>query len=341
MTSAVTPMISLKKRTNRNVLRNYQDTSKESNEELENNDIHHSNDAQDDEENDTNIESDSEKVIGSDSTVEEENDSDGSVEEENSSSSGNEEENDDIKEEESDEEESNSNEDNSVLESYDGDSEGDEPESKHGLEAMGDVISKILNKKVDSTSNIVLSKSKNTHKRNAQLKEEIKSKKAKTELLYKQREKNHVLPIEKNDAPKEARLRRIGTKGVVMLFNAVSAHQKSKAEKMKTAKTEGHKAKVEKSMKKSTFMDMLKTDKKKSPKLIKKKSLNDDHDLSEENEEPAKTNWNVLKSDFMLGSSLKHWDRDENDDNPSKNKKTVVKESLDVESSDEEEKENT
>ena len=98
----------------------------------------------------------------------------------------------------------------------------------------------------------------------ADLTEDIKAKKLKTEVLNEKREINHVLPIEINDVPKEARLRRIGTKGVVMLFNAVSKHQKQKAEKMKTAKTEGEKIKVEKSMKKSSFMDMLKSDSKNS-----------------------------------------------------------------------------
>lgn len=252
---------------------------------------------------------------------------------------GNNEENDSKNKSVSNDSDNDTEEDSSELDSYYGDSEGDEPESKHGLEAMGDVISKILNKKVDSSSSIVLSKNKNMRKRNAELKEEIKSKKAKTELLNEQTEKNHNLPIEKNDAPREARLRRIGTKGVVMLFNAVSAHQKAKAEKMKTAKTESHRVKVEKSMKKSTFMDMLKIDKKKSTKLINKDTINDGNDMSEENEESTKTNWNVLKNDFMLGSSLKHWDSNVNEDSPSKKKKTAVRESLDIESSDDEKKE--
>lgn len=208
--------------------------------------------------------------------------------------------------------------------SYDGDSEGedDDVEEKHGLEGMGDVISKILNKKVDS-SNVVLSKSKGVHKRKTELKEELLSKKAKTELLHKQRETNHVLPIEQNDAKKEAMLRRIATRGVVMLFNAVSSHQKTKAEKMKTAKTEGEKVKVEKSMKKSTFMDMLKSNDSKCKET-----------KAEKKEDSNEATWNVLKNDFMLGSSLKHWDKDEEEN--TKKKKRNVEESLNVQSSEEE-----
>ena len=205
-----------------------------------------------------------------------------------------------------------------------------EEESKQGLEAMGDVITKILKKKVKSDpSNIVLSKSKSTKQKQSEVKEDVKSKKAKYDLLADQREMNHVLPIEKNNVPKEARLRRIGTKGVVMLFNAVSKHQKEKSERMKTAKTEGDKIKVEKSMKKSSFMDMLKKGDNKSSSKVKNEK---DEDDEEDSEAPT---WDVLKNDFMLGSTLKHWDR-EDEENHSKKKKKNVKETLDVESTDEE-----
>lgn len=213
-------------------------------------------------------------------------------------------------------------------ESYD---EEDDSEQKHGHEAMGDVISKILQKKVTTdTSGLVLSKSQSTKKKRTARQEEIKAKKAKTEELLDQREMNHVLPIEVNDVPKEARLRRIGTKGVVMLFNAVSTHQKSKAEKMKTAKTEGDKVRVEKSMKKSTFMDMLKNDKKSSKKVKQEIKVKE-----EEEDDANKSSWNVLKNDFMLGSTLKHWDKDDEEEG-SKKKKKNIKETLDVEDSSDE-----
>ena len=211
------------------------------------------------------------------------------------------------------------------FDEHDSYEESDKEESKQGLEAMGDVITKILKKKVKSDpSSIVLSKSKSTKKKQSDLKEDFKSKKAKTELLYDQKELNHILPIENNNVPKEARLRRIGTKGVVMLFNAVSKHQKEKADKMKTAKTEGEKVKVEKSMKKSSFMDMLKGDSKASNK--------NNEQVDDEGNDTSKPTWDVLKNDFMLGSTLKHWDREE--EHHSKKKKKNVKETLEVESSD-------
>jgi len=209
--------------------------------------------------------------------------------------------------------------------------EEEEEESKQGLEAMGDVITKILKKKVKSDpSSIVLSKSKSTKQKQSDVKEDVKSKKAKYDLLADQREMNHILPIEVNNVPKEARLRRIGTKGVVMLFNAVSKHQKEKADKMKTAKTEGDKIKVEKSMKKSSFMDMLKKGDNKSSGKVKNEKVAED-----KNGDSAEPTWDVLKNDFMLGSTLKHWDREEEEKNPKKKKKNV-KETLEVESSDDE-----
>ena len=233
-------------------------------------------------------------------------------------------------EEDNDDELFQENSDDEYQHSYE-ESDKEEEESKQGLEAMGDVITKILKKKVKSDpSSIVLSKSKSTKQKQSDVKEDVKSKKAKYDLLANQREMNHILPIEVNNVPKEARLRRIGTKGVVMLFNAVSKHQKEKADKMKTAKTEGDKIKVEKSMKKSSFMDMLKKGDNKSSSKVKNEKVAEDKEG-----DSAEPTWDVLKNDFMLGSTLKHWDREEEEKNPKKKKKNV-KETLEVESSDDE-----
>ncbi|XP_057290076.1 RRP15-like protein [Hydractinia symbiolongicarpus] len=176
--------------------------------------------------------------------------------------------------------------------------DGDNNVKNHGMVAMGDIISKILAKPLPESVPAILSKSKKSQKRKLEMREELLIKKDKAEERLEKREKNHVLPTRSN-AQKEVLLKRIATKGVVKLFNAVSAHQKLVSEKMKEAKTEARKSKAVETVTKSSFMDLLKTNK------DKKKS---EEENSKENDKQNKK-WDVLRDDFMLGASMKDWDK--------------------------------
>jgi len=192
-------------------------------------------------------------------------------------------------------------------------SDQEQPDNKHGMAAMGDIISKILEKSI-SSSDTILCKSQKSKKRKLEMKEEINAKKEKDEDRKEHREKNHVIPTRSN-AQKEVLLKRIATKGVVKLFNAVTTHQKAVSEKMKVAKTESKKTKVEKDVSKSTFMDLLKSKQNVNKNVQKDLKQADGKDENE----PSKK-WDVLRDDFMMGASMKDWDKDdgdENEENPS------------------------
>jgi len=205
------------------------------------------------------------------------------------------------------------------------DEDADEDAAKlHGFAGMGDVIGKILEKELDTkgSGNVVLCASKKSRKRKLDAKAEHAARQEKEKKLAESRELNHVVPTRGN-AHKEAALKRVATRGVVKLLNAVSQHQKNVSAKMKEERTEAGKDRVEsKVTKPSNFMELL--NKKKKPEAAaegKKKKKKGKEELlkeeeikteDEEDEEEGGGKWKVLREDFMLGSSMKDWDK--NDD---------------------------
>eukprot|EP00493_Phyllostaurus_siculus_P025824 UN26169 len=138
--------------------------------------------------------------------------------------------------------------------------DGETEDKKLGVAGMADVIGKILGKKVnDSEEGVILSKSKEGKKRKLERKEEALEKSENNKRKAEFREKNHLIP-DRSNAEKEVALRRIGTKGVVKLFNAVTKHQKETESKLKKASTIGKKDKVLESVSQTSFLDMLKSD---------------------------------------------------------------------------------
>lgn len=199
--------------------------------------------------------------------------------------------------------------------SGDDDNEKEEADVKdsakqQGIAGMADVISKILGKDLAEQKGVVLSKCKQSRKRKTEDTEERETKKSLHEQKLASLEKNHIVPNRTN-AQMEVLLRRIATKGVVKLFNAVSTHQKKMNEKMTEAKTESRKSKAAEKVTKSSFLDMLKDDNQKEEddglsKSKKKKKVN-----KEEKKEEEKPAWAVLQDNFMMASKMKDWDKED------------------------------
>jgi len=176
------------------------------------------------------------------------------------------------------------------------------------MEGMNDVISKILEKSQPENKTIILSKSKKTKRKRSELKEELTAKKEKLEQKHEEKEKGHTIPTRSN-AQNEVLLKRIATKGVVKLFNAVNTHQKTMSSEMKDIKTEAKKEKKAKVIDtKSNFMDLLKKKEtlKENKNQSKKKSAIDSN--GEEENTPSE-GWKVFRDDFMMGASMKAWDK--------------------------------
>lgn len=182
-----------------------------------------------------------------------------------------------------------------------------------------DVMSKILGRPAATTTPLVLSKSKAYSKAKDAEKEELETK-HKLDELKKQRDnigREKPQPLKKDV---EKKLQRIAVRGVVQFFNAVGKQQKLREEKLKEATTENKRIKTEASLTKGDFLDMLKTSKENSNTKGNKVSV-------EEEEKPA---WSVLKEDFMIGATMKDWDKGTKEDE----EETAVQEESSSESDD-------
>jgi hypothetical protein len=123
-----------------------------------------------------------------------------------------------------------------------------QPESQN----IPSIFSQLLNQKVDETP--ILAFRKEIEKK---LEDEKIERKAKRQLLQEKRalrEKDHKLPAVET-MNYEKKLRKVATKGVVQLFNAIKAQQASKSEKF-TSKVDKQ---IEEQDAKSKFMEMIKS----------------------------------------------------------------------------------
>jgi len=108
--------------------------------------------------------------------------------------------------------------------------------------------------------------------------------------------------------------RRVATRGVVALFNAITQHQQSQIEQQLQSKEDVVKAKNKdiQNISKKGFLDMIKSkgvskeeDGNSSPKKDNQESKQNSKDKSS-----SSGGWSALKDDFMMNSKLKDWDKD-------------------------------
>ncbi|KAF7708760.1 RRP15-like protein [Silurus meridionalis] len=168
-----------------------------------------------------------------------------------------------------------------------------------------DVMAKILGKKTPEDKSCILLRNKQRDKLNAKEKKEKLEKKKQADKRRAWEMMCRVKPDVVQDKEKERNLQRIATRGVVQLFNAVRQHQKNVDEKMKeVGGSERKKAKVLSSISKKDFIDVLRGSSGCNTAAVKtEKSASEEQKA----EKPA---WSVLRDDFMMGSSMKDWDKE-------------------------------
>ncbi|KAF7483225.1 Hypothetical predicted protein [Marmota monax] len=118
-----------------------------------------------------------------------------------------------------------------------------------------------------------------------------------------------VKPDVVRDKETERNLQRIATRGVVQLFNAVQKHQKNVDEKIKEAGGSIRKrTKLISSVSKKDFISVLrgmdgstneKSSSGKNPKAKQTEIKSEDG-----------PGWTILRDDFMMGASMKDWDKE-------------------------------
>lgn len=144
-----------------------------------------------------------------------------------------------------------------------------------------------------------------------------------------------------NEIEGERTHRRIATRGVVALFNAISKHRAAvaaeaaaKEQEKRDAREEGRSARKKgeesgvSSQTKHGFLDLIKKSAKKSAPSSEAQKDESGADGTrkqapqngEINKKESAVGWNALKDDYMMNSKLKDWDKmsDDDDDEPSK-----------------------
>ncbi|XP_073528028.1 RRP15-like protein [Phyllobates terribilis] len=198
----------------------------------------------------------------------------------------------------------------------------DQVESDDPNKGWADAMAKILNKKVPSDkATAILVKSKKLQKEKEKEKQEWLEKK---EQIDKKRQWEMMCRVKTDvvkDREAERSLQRIATRGVVQLFNAVKTHQSNVKEKVKEAgHSERKKSKLMMSVSKRDFIDVLRG----------KESKGETAERPGPKKTAAKTqkasDWNILRDDFMMGASMKDWDKDSDGETSVKAKPRVKKE---------------
>lgn len=150
-------------------------------------------------------------------------------------------------------------------------------------------------------------------------KERRLNKKRKFELLKTLRVQPDV-----RDRNRELTLKRVATKGVVQLFNAVQTQQRTLKKQVDAEKIDSKREDILNNINKKTFLNVLMGGAKSVliDNPVKKEKRGSDSD-EEEDEEPVRrsstkeSTWNVLKDNFMNSSKKKAsaaWDEDEESD---------------------------
>ncbi|KAL0984636.1 hypothetical protein UPYG_G00144500 [Umbra pygmaea] len=168
-----------------------------------------------------------------------------------------------------------------------------------------EVMAKILQKKTPESKPIILLKNKQLDKIKEKEKQEYlerkkqNDKKRAWEMMC--REKPDIV----KDRENERNLQRIATRGVVQLFNAVRTHQRNIGDMVKeVGSSERKKSKLLATISKKDFIDVLRgADAGTGVGIKTQRQLVG----REAKEKPA---WSVLRDDFMIGASMKDWDKD-------------------------------
>ncbi|XP_065354881.1 RRP15-like protein [Calliphora vicina] len=120
------------------------------------------------------------------------------------------------------------------------------------------------------------------------------------------------------DIERERALRKIATRGVVQLFNAVRIQQKDLQHQLEEAgPLDSRKEAVLNNINKRKFLDVLMSGKRSKSEQVDnvvKDELKEESDSSEDERDDGKkkkSEWNVLRDDFMTNKKIKHWDEED------------------------------
>ncbi|XP_033102928.1 RRP15-like protein [Anneissia japonica] len=178
----------------------------------------------------------------------------------------------------------------------------DETEVEAG-EGWADAMAKILQKTVVNEGSAILAKSKSHEKEKKKEKDEYEEKR---KIKYTKKAWEDIAYVKPNVEHKdiERSFQRTATRGVVQLFNAVKKEQKTLESKLtEVGASERKRAKVESSMSKGQFLNLLKKSASKTQQATGDKE-------TQGSSKKSGATWDVLRDNFMMGATLKDWDKE-------------------------------
>ncbi|XP_042189469.1 RRP15-like protein [Callorhinchus milii] len=177
-----------------------------------------------------------------------------------------------------------------------------------------DAMAKILNKKTPLNRPTILAKNKEKEKEKEKLKQERLEKKKQLDERREWEQLCRVKPDVIKDRENEKMLQRLATRGVVQLFNAVRKHQGNVDEKVKEAgRSDLKRAKLMSTVSKKDFINVLRgsEDQKVKGTSVVKAAISSKQVQIKSEDDPA---WNILRDDFMMGATMKDWDKESDEE---------------------------
>lgn len=115
-------------------------------------------------------------------------------------------------------------------------------------------------------------------------------------------------------------LRKIATKGVVQLFNAVKSQHSDLEQKLQSTKLESKRDELIRSAdNKKHFLDTLMSGPRAKSELVDKRVKKEKKEESSSDEgNNKKSSWSALRDDFMTGKKV-GWDKDDDDEESENN----------------------
>ncbi|XP_048007791.1 RRP15-like protein isoform X2 [Megalobrama amblycephala] len=188
--------------------------------------------------------------------------------------------------------------------------DGDAEENPNA--GWAEAMAKVLGKKTPDSKPSILLKNKELDKIKEKEKKERLERKKKIDKKRAWENMCREKPDVVRDREHERNLQRIATRGVVQLFNALKKHQKNVDERMKeVGGSERKKSKILSSVSKKDFIDVLRGADVARASTAKKEKV----PVEVKVENPS---WSVLKDDFMMGASMKDWDKESDEEDGGK-----------------------
>jgi hypothetical protein len=118
------------------------------------------------------------------------------------------------------------------------------------------------------------------------------------------------------DLDRERTFKKIATRGVVQLFNAVKAQQSDINRKLQSTKLESKRDEIiRNSENKKNFLDNLMSGPRARSELVDQgvKKEKKYESSSDDSEQEGKSSWSALRNDFMTGKKV-GWDKDDSEE---------------------------